>query len=210
MRGSGLVALVLLSVTVALGVVGVRRWRSGRWPRLLTAGLHRNLALLSVSFLAVHIVTAVIDSWVGLSWIGIVVPFTSTYRPAWVGLGIVAFDLVVAVIATSLLRRHLRYRAWRSVHWCTWMLWPLALLHAMGSGTDAASAVGLVVCGCSAGIVGAAALWRLWPRVPRLGRGSALGDRSASLPVRAPASIAKGRRSGVATTAGPVPSAQRG
>jgi methionine sulfoxide reductase heme-binding subunit len=160
MRGSGLVALVLLSMTLALGVVGVRRWRSARWPRLLTAGLHRNVALLSVCFLAVHIITALLDTWIGLSWIGFFVPFTSTYRAIWVGLGVLAFDLLLAVVATSLLRRHLSFGAWRAVHWCTWALWPLAFFHAVGSGTDTGSPVGLVVCASSAALVALAALWR--------------------------------------------------
>ena len=102
MRGSGLVALVLLSVTVALGVVGVKRWGSTRWPRIVTAGLHRNVSLLAVCFLAVHIITAVVDNWIGLRWFGVVVPFQSTYRPIWVGMGALTLDLLIAVMATSL------------------------------------------------------------------------------------------------------------
>jgi len=139
MRGSGLVALVLLSVTVALGVVGVKRWGSTRWPRIVTAGLHRTVSLLAVCFLAVHIVTAVLDGWIGLSWFGAIIPFQSTYRPIWVGMGALTFDLLIAVMATSLLRRHLSHRTWRLVHWTTWLMWPLALVHALGSGSDIGS-----------------------------------------------------------------------
>lgn len=165
MRGSGLVALLLLSGTVALGVVGVKRWFSLRWPRMLTSGLHRNLPLLAVAFLAVHISTAVLDSFVGVGWIGVVLPFTSSYRPLWVGLGAVAFDLLIALVVTSLLRRRLGYRAWRAVHWTAWLLWPVALSHALGAGTDAGSVLGLSVCGVSTFLVVAAAWWRL--RRPR-------------------------------------------
>lgn len=163
MRGSGLVALLLLSATVALGVVGIKRWSSWRWPRLVTAGLHRNLALLAVSFLAVHVGTAVVDEWVGVRWFGILVPFTSHYRPVWVGLGAVALDLLIAVVVTSLLRRRVGIRTWRLVHWCTWLLWPVALAHALGSGTDAFSGLGLAVCGISVAGVTGAAVWRLCP-----------------------------------------------
>jgi predicted ferric reductase len=169
MRGSGLVALVLLSVTVALGVVGVKRWGSTRWPRIVTAGLHRNVSLLAVCFLAVHIITAVVDDWIGLRWFGVVVPFQSTYRPIWVGMGALTLDLLIAVMATSLLRRHISRRAWRLVHWTTWVLWPLALVHALGSGTDIGSgwALGVVVT-CVAMVV-VALVWRVQPTAARVG-----------------------------------------
>jgi predicted ferric reductase len=198
MRGSGLVVLVLLSTTVALGVVGVRRWRSTRWPRLVTAGLHRNLALLSVSFLAVHIVTAVLDSWTGLRWIGVLIPFTSTYRAVWVGLGALAFDLLVAVVGTSLLRRRLSYGAWRAVHWCTWALWPLAFLHALGSGTDVGSPVGMAVCGVSAALVALAALWRWRRPTTARARGSEaiVATKVAPAPTVAPGRQPVGTRAG--------------
>ncbi|HEX4220497.1 MAG TPA: ferric reductase-like transmembrane domain-containing protein, partial [Acidimicrobiales bacterium] len=127
MRGSGLVALLLLSVTLALGVVAVKRWESTRWPRIVTAGLHRNVSLLAVCFLGVHILTALVDNWIGLSWFGVVIPFQSTYRPVWVGMGALALDLLIAVMATSLLRRRIGRRTWRLVHWSTWALWPVAL-----------------------------------------------------------------------------------
>ncbi len=165
MRGSGLVALVLFSTTIALGVVGVKRWQSSRWSRVVTAGLHRNVALLASCFLAIHVFTAVVDQFVGLGWLGVIVPFRSTYRPLWVGLGALAFDIVLAVMATSMLRRHVRFRTWRLVHWGTWVMWPVALAHAFGAGSDRAS-FGLVVSlGCVA-LVGAAAVWRLVPSRP--------------------------------------------
>jgi methionine sulfoxide reductase heme-binding subunit len=159
-RGTGLVALVLLSLAVSLGVVGVRHWRSPRWPGFVTAGLHRSVALLAVCFLAVHITTAVLDQWIGLGWVDVLVPFRSPYRPLWVGLGTVAFDVGVAVVATSLLRRHLSHRLWRTVHWGAWVLWPLAVVHALGAGSDTRAGWGLAVLLSCVGLVGAAAAWR--------------------------------------------------
>lgn len=185
MRGSGLVALLLLSATLALGVLGVRRWSSPRWPRLVTANLHRSLSLLAVTFLGVHIATAVVDDWIGLRWFGVMVPFTSQYRPVWVGLGAVAFDLLVAVVATSLLRRRIGTRAWRLVHWATWILWPVALAHVLGSGTDAFAPLGLAVWLASTVVVVGAATWRLWLAVGRRGT-SAPPQRSRPAPGDAP------------------------
>jgi sulfoxide reductase heme-binding subunit YedZ len=161
MRGSGLVALVLFTLTVALGVVGVTRLASPRWPRLLTGQLHRNLALLATCFLALHVGTALVDSWVGLGWIGAVVPWHSTYRPLWLGSGVVAFDLFLAILTTSLLRRRIGARVWRLIHWSTWAMWPLAPTHALGSGTDSAHGWGLAICLLCASTVAAALAWRV-------------------------------------------------
>jgi len=161
MRGSGVVAFVLLSITMALGVVGVNRWRSTRWPRLVTSSLHRNLSLLAMCFLGVHVATAVLDSWVGLSWLGVLVPFRSHYRPLWIGMGVVASDLLLAVIGTSLLRRHIGYRAWRAVHWGTWLMWPLALVHMLGAGTDTGAPWSLAVTVACTALVAASLAWRL-------------------------------------------------
>jgi len=161
MRASGFVALMLFTLTVVLGVVGVTRLQSKRWPRLVTGELHRRLALIATCFLALHIGTALLDSWVGLGWIGAVVPFFSKYRPAWVGLGVLAFDIVLAVMASSILRRQIGARLWRIVHWGTWMLWPIAVAHALGSGTDGAKGWGLAICLACIGSVGTALAWRV-------------------------------------------------
>lgn len=161
MRGSGFVALVLFTLTTLLGVLGVARWENRRWPRLLTSSLHRNISLMALCFLALHVTTAIIDQWVGLKFIGVVVPFVSTYRPLWVGMGVLAADLVLAVLATSLLRRHLRYGAWRFVHWGAWLMWPLAVAHALGSGTDSTKGWGLVVVLACLGSVALAATFRV-------------------------------------------------
>ncbi|MFL5884962.1 MAG: ferric reductase-like transmembrane domain-containing protein, partial [Thermoleophilaceae bacterium] len=99
-------------------------------------GLHRRLSMLSVVFVAVHVVTAVLDSFAPVTLVDAVVPFASSYRPVWLGLGAVAFDLLVALVVTSLLRARLGVRAWRSVHWLAYACWPFALVHALGSGSD--------------------------------------------------------------------------
>jgi methionine sulfoxide reductase heme-binding subunit len=136
-RATGAVALLLLTASVVLGILGAVRFGSPRWPRFLTAGLHRNLSLLVLALLAVHILTAVLDSFAPIGLKDAVVPFVSAYRPLWLGLGALAFDLLLALAATSLLRRRLGYRAWRSVHWLAYGSWPLALTHGLGTGSDA-------------------------------------------------------------------------
>jgi methionine sulfoxide reductase heme-binding subunit len=135
-RATGVMALLLLTGSVVLGVAGVARIDAPRWPRLLNAGLHRNLSLLAVAFVAVHVVTTILDGYAPIGWLSAVVPFSSPYRTLWLGLGAVAFDLLLAVTITSLVRVRLGYRAWRAVHWLAYASWPIALWHGLGTGTD--------------------------------------------------------------------------
>jgi len=135
-RGSGVVTLILLTVSTVLGVTTALRWATARWPRFIIEGLHKNASLLSIVFLAIHIATAVIDGYVPIRWIDAVVPFTSQYKPLWMGLGALAFDLILAVIVTSLLRVRIGHRVWRAVHWMAYACWPVAVLHGLGIGSD--------------------------------------------------------------------------
>jgi methionine sulfoxide reductase heme-binding subunit len=135
-RGAGAVSVLLLTVVVVMGITAAMRWQSASWPRFLTADLHRNLALLTLSFLGIHIVTAVVDPFTALGLNAALVPFSSSYRTFWLGLGAIGMYLLLAIIATSLLRPLFGYNAWRLVHWLTYALWPVALVHGIGTGTD--------------------------------------------------------------------------
>jgi methionine sulfoxide reductase heme-binding subunit len=126
-RGAGAVSFILLGSVVTLGILSARRWRTAAWPRFLTIGLHRNLALLSVVFLALRIVTAVVDPYTSLGWFAALVPFSSYHRTFWLGLGVVAVDLFAALVLTSLLRQTIGPRTWRLVHWVAYGCWPVAL-----------------------------------------------------------------------------------
>lgn len=158
-RATGAVSLLLLTTTFALGIADVSRWRSRRWPRFAIDALHRNVSLLAVAFVAVHVVTTLIDQFVSIGLVSAVVPFTGSYRPFWLGLGALAFDLLLALILTGVLRRWIGARVWRAVHWAAYVCWPVALLHALGTGSDASRPwmVGLAL-GCGAAIAGAVAV----------------------------------------------------
>ena len=135
-RGTGAVALVLLTLSVVLGILDQRHWRPSGWPRFVLDRLHRNVSLLVLAILAVHIGTSVLDSFAPIRLIDAVVPFVSAYRPIWLGVGALAFDLLLAVLLTSMLRRHVGHRAWRFVHWLAYVSWPVAVVHGLGTGTD--------------------------------------------------------------------------
>jgi sulfoxide reductase heme-binding subunit YedZ len=160
-RGFGVVSLLMLTAIVALGVAGVTRWKSTRWPRFTVVGLHRNLSLLVLVFIALHVLTTVFDGYAPISVISAVVPFSSPYRPIWLGLGAVAFDLLLALVVTSLLRARIGYKRWRAVHWLAYASWPVALVHGLGTGTDARLFwMQIVTVVCVASVV-AAVLWRV-------------------------------------------------
>jgi methionine sulfoxide reductase heme-binding subunit len=135
-RGAGTASLLLLTASVLLGILNWSRFTTPSWPRFLSNGLHRNISLLALSFLVVHIAMAVLDGFVSIPLIAAIVPFVSGYRPLWVGLGALAFDLLLAVAITSALRRRLGWRRWRAVHYVSYACWPIAMVHALGAGSD--------------------------------------------------------------------------
>ncbi|KPI14902.1 Ferric reductase domain protein transmembrane component domain-containing protein [Actinobacteria bacterium OK074] len=135
-RATGAVTLVLFTVVVLLGIAVRLRGRIPGLPRFGTVSLHRTLSLSATAFLAAHIAVAVLDGYVNITAVDAVVPFLSDYQPLWLGLGTVAFDLLLAVVVTSLLRERLGHRTWRAVHWLAYASWPVALVHGIGIGTD--------------------------------------------------------------------------
>jgi methionine sulfoxide reductase heme-binding subunit len=180
-RSTGAVALLLLTFAIALGVIDVRRLSSPRWPRFLVDSLHRNVSLLAMVFLVLHILTSALDSFAPISLLDAFVPFAGSYRPFWLGLGAVSFDLLLAVTITSLLRQRMGFASWRAVHWLTYASWPIALLHGLGTGSDVKSTWLLALSILCIVIVIAAVLARVidgWPAHLRL-RGAALGGAAA-------------------------------
>lgn len=165
-RGAGTVSLVLLTGALVLGIVEVSRWSAERWPRFIVDGLHRNISLLALVFLAVHIITSVLDTFAPLALKDAVVPFAATYRPLWLGLGALSFDILLAVALTSMIRHRLGYGAWKAVHWAAYASWPLAVLHGLGTGSDANQTWLLALTfACLVAVVTAVA-WRItigWP-----------------------------------------------
>jgi predicted ferric reductase len=165
-RGAGAVSLILLSSVVVLGILSALRVQAEGWPRFLTTGLHRNLALMTLVFLAFHIVTAVVDPFTHLGWLTAVLPFSSYYRTFWLGLGTIAFELLLAIVVTSLARPWIGHAAWRLVHWLTYASWPIAVIHGLGTGTDAWSAWFFILTALCVGAVLAAAGYRLMADSP--------------------------------------------
>jgi sulfoxide reductase heme-binding subunit YedZ len=159
-RATGLVALLLFTGTVILGLLTAGRASSRNSPRFVQQDLHRRISVLALVFLAIHILTSVLDTYVHIGWLAIVVPFASPYGRFFVGLGAVSFDLMAAVIISSLLRSRIKPRTWRAVHWLSYLSWPIAIAHSIGIGTDARLLwVDGLVAACCLSVL-AAAFWR--------------------------------------------------
>ncbi len=174
-RSTGLVALVLLTATVVVGVMASVGWTTERWPRFLSQDVHRNLSLFCVGLVAIHVITTVQDGYVPIGFADAFIPFRTAYRPLWVGLGALTFDLLLAVLVTSAVRHRIGFASWRFVHWLAYLCWPIALVHGLGSGSDTTlGLVGAVDVLC-AGAVMAVVGWRLVA-----GRGFPVGRRIAA------------------------------
>ena len=181
-RGAGAVSLVMLTASVVLGLVTVVRFQHAAWPRFFNYEMHRRVSLLAIVFLAVHILTAIVDPFTHLGLAAALVPLASSYRPVQVAFGVVAFYLFVALIVTSLLRRHIGQRAWRLIHWASYAMWPLAVIHGITAGTDALSVWMLALDALCIAAVAIALAWRFAVGNPNRSRFDAVVGHS-SFPV---------------------------
>jgi predicted ferric reductase len=174
-RGTGVMALVLFTVSLVLGIVA-RSGRPAPWlGRFGTSDLHRTAALTGAGLVVAHVGTLYLDPYAQLRLVDVVFPFLGAYRPLWLGLGTLALDLLAVITVVSVLRHRVGPRVFRAVHWATYILWPVALLHAIGNGTNSGSgwfrALAVV---CISAVVTAIG-WRLvpsygdrgWQRNPR-------------------------------------------
>jgi predicted ferric reductase len=160
-RGTGITALVFLTVSLALGIATRSGRRVAALPRFAVADVHRFAALAGTALVCVHVALLFFDPYAQLRLIDFAVPFLGAYRPFWLGLGTLAVDVLAVLVLTSLLRHRLGVCTFRVVHWAAYALWPVALAHALGNGTDAGRGWFLAIAGSCALTVAAALTWRL-------------------------------------------------
>ena len=181
-RATGIISLLLLTGVTALGIMTATRVGGRAVPRFAVAEVHRRIALMTMIFLVIHIASTVLDTYVHIGVLAAIIPFTSSYKTLWVALGSVAFDLLLAVTISSLIRQRLSHAAWRTIHWLSYLAWPIALVHVVFIGTDVRfSWMDLVVLGCIA-VVGASLGWRLWAHPRPDGALTAVPQRTAPKP----------------------------
>jgi hypothetical protein len=169
-RASGVAAYVVLSVVVCLGLTLGGKAQSRRWPRFSVEDVHRFGGLLVGSLIGVHILAIAADSFLPFSLTQLLVPFTSTYRPLWTGLGIAAAELLLALAITNHYRKRLPHRFWRTAHYLNFAVWGLASVHGLMAGTDRGAAWLAILYGISVASVLMLLVWRFGGsrRVPRI------------------------------------------
>jgi DMSO/TMAO reductase YedYZ heme-binding membrane subunit len=138
-RAGGLVAWGLATASVVWGLVlSTRLMRKRPWPAWFL-DLHRLLGGLAVIFTVIHVTAIYLDTYTHFGLTGLFVPFATTWHPAAVAWGIVAFYLLLAVEVTSLVRNRIGRKWWRRIHLGSFGLFALATIHAVSAGTDMAS-----------------------------------------------------------------------
>ena len=170
-RASGVAAYVVLSLVVCLGLTLGGKAQSRRWPRFSVEDVHRFGGLLVGSLIGVHILAIAADSYLPFSLLNLLVPFTSTYRPIWTGLGIAATELLLALAITNHYRKRLPYSFWRKAHYLNFAVWGLASVHGLMSGTDRGAAWLAILYGVAVASVLTLLVWRFSGgarRMPRI------------------------------------------
>lgn len=167
-RAGGVVAYVLLSTVVVFGLTMSSKRSLKRWPRFAIEDVHRFLGIMTGTFIVIHIVAIAIDSYLPFSPASLLVPLLSKYRAVWVGLGIVAAELLLALAVANHCRdRGLAYKVWRRIHYLNFVVWTAATLHGLGSGTDRSAGWLLAIYAVAIVAVVGLTVWRVlrlhWP-----------------------------------------------
>jgi hypothetical protein len=192
-RAAGVVAYVLLTCVVLVGVTLAGKLRMKTWPKFAVTDLHRFGSLLVGVFIGLHVLTIALDAYTPFSVTQLVVPFASSYRPVWVALGIVSTELLIAVAVTNALRGRIPYRWWRRVHFATFLVWAGATVHGIGAGTDSASLWLSTIYVVAVASVLAALAWRI------------LAKRVAPLPLGGIAAVAAAAGAAMTLAVGALP-----
>ena len=160
-RASGMVAFALLTTTIAIGLLMSGRARLRRWPRFAIEDVHRFASLLTWSFVGIHVLALLVDSYLPFTVADLLVPGIAPYRPVATALGIVAMELLAALALANVLRTRISYRFWRRTHYLNFAVWLLVLGHGITAGSDSDTLWGLALYVLSASVVAGLTAWRV-------------------------------------------------
>ena len=165
-RASGLTAYALIAVSVLAGLVLKSRPFGTRVKPATVTDVHRFLALLALSAIAVHGAALVFDSTVKIDLLGLVVPGRIEYRPVWTGAGVVGAELALLIYVSFSVRKIIRVKNWRRLHWLTYAVFVLITVHGLLGGSDSGSAWARYFYLSTIGSVCFAVAWRTLTRAP--------------------------------------------
>ncbi len=161
-RAGGFTAYILLTLSVAVGLALTMQWQSpSKWPRLLNSELHNFITLLALIFTGIHVLAVWIDPFTSFGWNEVLIPFISHYRPLWMGLGIVALYLGLAIGLSTWIRPLIGYTWWRRLHVLTLVIYALVTVHGIATGSDTQTWWGVIIYTASVTLVGGLLLRRL-------------------------------------------------
>ena len=152
-RAGGMLAFLLLTATVAVGLAMSGKAHGKRWPRFAVEDVHRFLGILTGAFVVVHGGALLLDRVVPISLPQLLVPGTDSYRPVAVAIGVVEAELLAAQAVTNHYRKRMPHKLWRRLHMLSFAVWGLALVHGLTAGTDASTTWALVLYAGSAWLV---------------------------------------------------------
>lgn len=153
-RAAGLVAWVLLSGSMILGLLLSSKLLGKKVKPNWLQDLHRGLSGLSAVFVAVHVAGAIGDNYIHFGAADVLVPGASSWNTWAIAWGVVTMYLLVAVEGTSLLRKHLPKAIWRKLHYLSFPLFITATAHGLTAGTDAGTTWGIAIAALTAAAIG--------------------------------------------------------
>jgi sulfoxide reductase heme-binding subunit YedZ len=159
-RTGGFTAYILLALSFVVGIVLKSRPFGNRLKPATVTDTHRTLAILGLGALAIHATALVFDATVAMPVSALFVPGLSPYRPLWVGIGVLAAELMIVIYASFSLRKRIGAKNWRRLHWATYLIFALATVHGLAAGTDSARSWALALYLGAVAAVSAAATWR--------------------------------------------------
>ncbi|HEY8772248.1 MAG TPA: hypothetical protein VIM66_03660 [Candidatus Limnocylindria bacterium] len=181
-RVGGLLAYLLTTISVALGLLLSLKAYSTRWPRVITNELHRYVTLLSLIFIGVHSLAVLLDPFTGFSLGEVLLPMTTHYRPLWIAFGIVGAYLSIAIWLSEYVRKFVGYAWWHRFHMLAFVVFLLGTVHGLGAGSDSSAGWALLLYAGSVLVVAALVLVRLGRALPdRVRGGFAIGVMSLVL-----------------------------
>jgi predicted ferric reductase len=160
-RAAGFTTFLLLTLSVALGLVLSLRWKGRGWPRFATNELHRFTTLLALVFAGIHVSTVWIDPFTHFGAADMLVPFATSYRPFWTALGIVSLYLFLAVWLSTLVRKRIGYALWRRLHGLAFVVYAFAVFHGIRAGSDSNASWAAALYVGSTVLVGGLTVWRI-------------------------------------------------
>ena len=166
-RAGGIIAYVLLWLATCWGILMSSKAIKGVVDVPVAFALHEFLPILAVGFATLHAVVLLGDSYIGFKPWQILVPFASPYEPFWTGLGTLALYLLIALIASFYVRKRIGQKAWRALHYASYVAFLMALLHGIMAGSDTGTPAMTILYWVTAGLSVFLIYYRLLAYAPK-------------------------------------------